>query len=84
MGKATELAVVRRTYAKHVLAEAQVEDPRIEAAFAAIPREDFLWLIPKATCSQPRRSQHKAKGRRRGPPTIERPIGRGARPRAWR
>jgi protein-L-isoaspartate O-methyltransferase len=51
MDKATELAVVRRTYAKHVLAEARVEDPRIEAAFATVPREDFLgsgpWLIPR-------------------------------------
>ena len=51
MDKATELAIVRRTYAKHVLAEAQVEDLRIEAAFATVPREDFLgsgpWLMPR-------------------------------------
>ena len=51
MDKATELAIVRRTYAKQVLAEAQVEDPRIEAAFATVPREDFLgtgpWSIPR-------------------------------------
>jgi len=51
MDKATELAVVRRAYAKHVLAEAQIVDPRIEAAFATVPREDFLgpgpWLIPR-------------------------------------
>jgi hypothetical protein len=51
MDKATELAIVRRAYAKQVLAEAQVSDSRIEAAFATVPREDFLgpgpWLIPR-------------------------------------
>jgi protein-L-isoaspartate(D-aspartate) O-methyltransferase len=38
----TELAIVRRAYAKQVVAAAQVTDPRIEAAFAEIRREDFL------------------------------------------
>ena len=37
-----ELAIVRRAYAKHVLANADVDDERVEAAFAAVRREDFL------------------------------------------
>jgi protein-L-isoaspartate(D-aspartate) O-methyltransferase len=37
-----ELAIIRRTYAKHVLANAEVDDARVEAAFAAVRREDFL------------------------------------------
>jgi protein-L-isoaspartate(D-aspartate) O-methyltransferase len=51
MDRTTELAVIRRAYAKQVLAEVQVDDPQIEAAFAAVLREDFLgpgpWLIPR-------------------------------------
>ena len=31
-----ELAIVRRAYAKHVLATAGVDDARVEAAFAAV------------------------------------------------
>jgi protein-L-isoaspartate(D-aspartate) O-methyltransferase len=45
----TELAIVRRAYSKQTLAAAGVNDPRIQAAFAAVPREDFLgpgpWLL---------------------------------------
>ena len=37
-----ELSIIRRTYAKHVLANAEVDDARVEAAFAAVRREDFL------------------------------------------
>lgn len=37
-----ELDIIRRAYAKQVLAAAGVADTRIEAAFAAIRREDFL------------------------------------------
>jgi protein-L-isoaspartate(D-aspartate) O-methyltransferase len=51
MDRATELEVVRRAVAKHVLAEVQVANPRLEAAFAAVRREDFLgpgpWVIPR-------------------------------------
>jgi protein-L-isoaspartate(D-aspartate) O-methyltransferase len=36
------LTVIRRAYAKHVLAVAGVSDPRLEDAFATIPREAFL------------------------------------------
>jgi protein-L-isoaspartate(D-aspartate) O-methyltransferase len=41
-----ELDIVRRAYAKQVLAAAGVDDPRVEAAFAAIRREDFLGSGP--------------------------------------
>jgi len=37
-----KLDVVRRAYAKQVMAAAGVEDARVEAAFAAVRREDFL------------------------------------------
>jgi protein-L-isoaspartate(D-aspartate) O-methyltransferase len=37
-----ELAVVRRAYAKQILAAARVNDHRVEAAFANIRREDYL------------------------------------------
>jgi len=46
-----ELAIVRRAYAKHVLANANINDPRVGAAFAAVRREDFLgpgpWPMPR-------------------------------------
>src|SRR5215831_10561178 len=51
MNGATELAVIRRAYAKQILAAVQVGDPRLEAAFAHVPRENFLgpgpWTIPR-------------------------------------
>lgn len=37
-----ELDIIRRAYAKQVLAAAGVADQRVEAAFASIRREDFL------------------------------------------
>ena len=37
-----ELAIVRHAYAKHVLANANVDNARVEAAFAAVRREHFL------------------------------------------
>src|SRR5215472_17690692 len=47
----TESAIIRRAYAKHVLANAGVDDARVEAAFAAVRREHFLgpgpWLMPR-------------------------------------
>src|SRR5262252_6073355 len=46
-----ELAIVRRAYAKHVLANVGVDDARVEAAFAAVRREHFLgpgpWPMPR-------------------------------------
>lgn len=46
--KQTELAIVRRAYAKQTLAFAGVSDPRIEAAFAHVPREHHLGPGPWA------------------------------------
>ena len=37
-----ELAIVRRAYAKQILSAAGVDDPRLEAAYAEVPREAFL------------------------------------------
>jgi protein-L-isoaspartate(D-aspartate) O-methyltransferase len=37
-----ELDVVRRAYAKQLTAAAGIQDARVEAAFAAVPREHFL------------------------------------------
>jgi len=51
-----ELEIVRRAFAKHVMAAAEIDDLRLEAAFAAVPREEFLgpgpwpilrWRIPR-------------------------------------
>jgi protein-L-isoaspartate(D-aspartate) O-methyltransferase len=51
MDRETELAIVRRAYAKQVLAEFSVADPRVEAALAAVRREGFLgpgpWPVPR-------------------------------------
>jgi protein-L-isoaspartate(D-aspartate) O-methyltransferase len=46
MDRETELEIIRRAYAKHVTAAAGVVDRRIEAAFAAVKREDFLGRGP--------------------------------------
>ncbi|ACI57920.1 protein-L-isoaspartate(D-aspartate) O-methyltransferase (plasmid) [Rhizobium leguminosarum bv. trifolii WSM2304] len=43
---ADELAVVRRAYAHQVAATAGTTNPRIEAAFAVVPREKFLGAPP--------------------------------------
>jgi protein-L-isoaspartate(D-aspartate) O-methyltransferase len=40
--KETELAIVRRAYAKQIQSLVDVNDPRIEAAFAQVPREHYL------------------------------------------
>lgn len=42
----TELAIVRRAYAKQVMAWAGVSNRRVEAAFASVRREDFLGSGP--------------------------------------
>jgi protein-L-isoaspartate(D-aspartate) O-methyltransferase len=42
MDRERELAIIRRAYAKQIMAEFGVEDPRVEAAFAAVRREQFL------------------------------------------
>jgi protein-L-isoaspartate(D-aspartate) O-methyltransferase len=40
MERAPELAIIRRAYAKQILAEVQVSDARLEQAFAEVPREE--------------------------------------------
>jgi len=47
--KETELAIVRRAYAKQILAQVRVSDPHMEAAFAQVPREHFLGPGPWET-----------------------------------
>ena len=42
MDRQAELAIVRRAYAKQIAAAALISDPRIEGAFAAVHREEFL------------------------------------------
>jgi protein-L-isoaspartate(D-aspartate) O-methyltransferase len=42
MDRDSELLIVRRAYAKHVMAAAGLDDRRLEAAFATVPREAFL------------------------------------------
>jgi protein-L-isoaspartate(D-aspartate) O-methyltransferase len=42
MDRQEELAIVRRAYAKQILAAARISDSRIEAAFSEVRREDFL------------------------------------------
>jgi protein-L-isoaspartate(D-aspartate) O-methyltransferase len=42
MDQEAELSVVRTAYAKQVMAAAEADDPRIENAYAAVRREDFL------------------------------------------
>jgi len=53
MDRQTELAIVRRAYAKQTLAAARITDPRIEAAFADVPREDFLGPAPGTYSTYP-------------------------------
>jgi protein-L-isoaspartate(D-aspartate) O-methyltransferase len=51
MERVQELAIIRRAYAKQILAAAQIDDPSLELAFAQVRREDFLgpgpWVIPR-------------------------------------
>jgi protein-L-isoaspartate(D-aspartate) O-methyltransferase len=42
MDRETRLDIIRRAYAKRVLAAAGVSDRRVESAFARVKREDFL------------------------------------------
>ena len=46
MDRESDLEIVRRAYAKKIMATAGVADRRIEAAFAAVRREDFLGRGP--------------------------------------
>jgi protein-L-isoaspartate(D-aspartate) O-methyltransferase len=42
----TRLEIIRRAYAKQILAAEEVTDRRVENAFATVPREDFLGRGP--------------------------------------
>src|SRR6516164_7611100 len=42
MDREKELGLVRRAYAREIMATARVLDPRVETAFAEVHREDFL------------------------------------------
>ena len=52
--KETELAIVRRAYAKQLTAFVGVSNSRIEAAFADVPRERFLGPGPLARAQRDR------------------------------
>jgi protein-L-isoaspartate(D-aspartate) O-methyltransferase len=49
MDRQGELRIIRAAYAKQILAAANTRDARLAAAFAAVPREDFVgpgpWLM---------------------------------------
>ena len=49
MDRETELGLVRRAYAKEIVATAGIPDARVQTAFAEVRREDFLgpgpWLV---------------------------------------
>src|SRR3974390_77138 len=51
MERDQELAIIRRAFAKQILAAAQVDSAHLEQAFARVRREDFLgpgpWVIPR-------------------------------------
>jgi protein-L-isoaspartate(D-aspartate) O-methyltransferase len=42
MERVEELAIIRRAYAKEILAAVEIDDPSLELAFAQVRREDFL------------------------------------------
>lgn len=42
MDRQGELSIIRAAYAKQILAAARVDDARLDAAFSAVRREDFL------------------------------------------
>lgn len=46
MDRDTEQEIVRRAYAKHIMAACGVSDRRVEAAFSSVKREDFLGRGP--------------------------------------
>jgi len=53
MDKRLELEIVRRAYAKQIMAAIGLNDLRLEEAFASVPREDFLGPGPWQTFRGP-------------------------------
>jgi protein-L-isoaspartate(D-aspartate) O-methyltransferase len=49
MDRQAELRIIRAAYAKQIMAAANVGNPRVAAAFATVPREDFVgpgpWMM---------------------------------------
>jgi protein-L-isoaspartate(D-aspartate) O-methyltransferase len=54
MDEQTRLAVIRHAFAQRLSFVTGIDDPRVEAAFAAVPREDFLDPGPWRTVLWPR------------------------------
>lgn len=50
MDREAELRIIRAAYAKQILAAVSISDPRVEAAYAAVRREDFLGPGPWPIC----------------------------------
>jgi protein-L-isoaspartate(D-aspartate) O-methyltransferase len=50
MERHIELQIIRRAYAKQIMAIFNVLDAQVEAAFAAVPREDYLGPGPWPIC----------------------------------
>ena len=53
MDRERELAVVRRAYAKQIMAVMGTEAARVEAAFGEVRREHFLGMVPDRSCAGP-------------------------------
>jgi protein-L-isoaspartate(D-aspartate) O-methyltransferase len=54
MDEELRLAIIRQVFAQRLSFVTGIDDPRIEAAFAAVPREDFLGPGPWQTVLWPR------------------------------
>ena len=50
MDRQAELQIIRRAYAKQIMAILNVSDADVESAFAAVPRENFLGPGPWPIC----------------------------------
>lgn len=70
----TDLAIVRRAYAKQVMAWAGVSNARIEAAFASIRREDFLGAGPWQVARWPNKTPKDIPRRPMLTPSISTPM----------
>jgi hypothetical protein len=51
MDRDGEREIIRRAYAKQIMAACGTSDRRIEAAFASVKREDFLARVPWQSCA---------------------------------
>ena len=54
MDEETRLTIVRQAFAQHLSFLTGIDDPRVEAAFASVPRENFLGPGPWLTVLWPR------------------------------